>query len=55
MNRANVFRTLAIAGLAVLSAVPQDAAEIRQLTLTEAVHLAISQNRAAQDRAPESH
>jgi outer membrane protein TolC len=46
MNRANLFRTLAIAGLAVLSAVPQNAAEIRRLTLTEAVHLAISQNRA---------
>ena len=46
MNRANVSRTLTIAGLAVLSAVPQDAAEIRRLTLTEAVHLAISQNRA---------
>jgi outer membrane protein TolC len=46
MNRANMFRTLGIAVLAVLSAVPQDAAEIRRLTLTEAVHLAISQNRA---------
>ena len=46
MNRANLFRTLAIAGLAVLSAAPQNAAEIRSLTLTEAVHLAISQNRA---------
>ena len=46
MNRANLFRTLAIAGLAVLSAVPQNAAEIRRLTLTEAVHLAITQNRA---------
>jgi outer membrane protein TolC len=46
MNRANLFRRLAIAGLAVLSAAPQNAAEIRRLTLTEAVHLAISQNRA---------
>src|SRR5579863_3848358 len=45
MNRANVSRTLGIAGLAVLSAVPQDAAEIRRLTLPEAVHLAVSQNR----------
>ncbi len=46
MNRGNLFRTLAIAGLAVLSADPQNAAEIRHLTLTEAVRLAISQNRA---------
>lgn len=38
--------TLAIACLAVLSVVPQNAAEIRHLTLTEAVHLAVSQNRA---------
>ena len=30
----------------MLSAVPQHAAEVRHLTLTEAVHLAISQNRA---------
>src|SRR6266481_6356552 len=46
MNRANLFRTLTIAGLAVLSAVPQHAAEVRRLTLTEAIHLAIRQNRA---------
>jgi len=46
MNRGNLFRTLAIAGLAVLSADPQNAAEIRRITLTEAVRLAISQNRA---------
>jgi outer membrane protein TolC len=46
MNRANLYRTLGIAGLAVLSAVPQNAGEIRRLTLTEAVHLAVSQNRA---------
>jgi len=46
MNRANLFRTLTIAGLAVMSAANQDAAEARRLTLTEAVHLAISQNRA---------
>ena len=45
MNRANLFRTLSIAGLAALSAAPQNAAEIRRLTLTEAVRLAISQNR----------
>jgi outer membrane protein TolC len=36
---------LAIAVLAALSAVPQRAADVRRLTLTEAVHLAISQNR----------
>src|SRR5216684_2542775 len=46
MNRANLFRTLTIAGLAVMSAGHQEAAEVRRLTLTEAVHLAISQNRA---------
>ena len=45
MNGANVSRIPGIAVLAVLSAVPQNAAEIRRLTLTEAVHLAISQNR----------
>jgi outer membrane protein TolC len=46
MNGANLFRTLIIVGLGVLSAAPQDAAEVRRLTLTEAVHLAISQNRS---------
>jgi outer membrane protein TolC len=46
MTRANLFRTIAIAGLAALSAATQDAAEPRRLTLTEAVHLAIGQNRA---------
>jgi outer membrane protein TolC len=46
MNRANLFRTLAVAGIAVLSAAPQNAAESRRITLTEAVHLAIRQNRA---------
>jgi outer membrane protein TolC len=45
MNYAKFSRTLAIAGLAVLSAVPQEAADSRRLTVTEAVHLAISQNR----------
>jgi outer membrane protein TolC len=45
MNSVTSLRTLAIAGLAVLSAVPQRAADVRRLTLTEAVHLAISQNR----------
>src|ERR1700737_1999190 len=46
MNRASLFRTLAVAGLAVLSAVPQKAAEVQRLTLTEAVHLAITHNRS---------
>jgi outer membrane protein TolC len=45
MNRAYVYRILAVAGLAALSAVTQYAADIRRLTLTEAVHLAINQNR----------
>jgi outer membrane protein TolC len=46
MNRATLFRTLAIAGIAVLSAAPQYGADLRHLTLTDAVHLAISQNHA---------
>ena len=47
MNRVSTsFPDLAMAWLAVLSVVPQDAADVRRLTLTEAVHLAISQNRA---------
>jgi len=45
MNRVTSLRMLGIAGLAVLSAVPQRAADLRRLTLTEAVHLAIAQNR----------
>jgi outer membrane protein TolC len=46
MNRAYLYRIFTMAGLAVLSVVPQSAAGVRRLTLTEAVHLAISQNRA---------
>jgi|HubBroStandDraft_6_1064221.scaffolds.fasta_scaffold17330_1 outer membrane protein TolC len=46
MNCVNLFRTLAIGGFAVLSVVQTAAAETRHLTLTEAVHLAVSQNRA---------
>jgi len=46
MSRANVLRILAIGGLGVLLAIPQEAADVRRLTLTDAVHLAISQNRA---------
>jgi outer membrane protein TolC len=44
MNRKNVLRTLTLAALAVLPAAPQQGAETRRITLTEAVHLAISQN-----------
>src|SRR6266852_2619602 len=39
-------RALIIAGLSVLAAAPQYAADMRHLTLTEAVHLAVAQNRA---------
>jgi outer membrane protein TolC len=46
MNRVYLFRTLATAGLAVFSALPQNAGEVRRLTLTDAVHLAVNQNRA---------
>ncbi len=46
MNRVALFRTLTITGLALAAAIPQYAAEPRRLTLTEAVHLAVSQNRA---------
>jgi len=46
MNRVLLFRNLTIAGALALAAVPQNAAEVRHLTLTDAVHLAISQNRA---------
>ena len=45
MNRAHLYRILIIAGLLAPSAAAQNAAEVRRLTLTEAVHLAISQNR----------
>jgi outer membrane protein TolC len=46
MNRNNFSRTLAMAGLALLAPAPQHAADILRLTLTEAVHLAIHENRA---------
>jgi outer membrane protein TolC len=39
-------RALIAAGLSVLAAAPQYAADIRHLTLTEAVHLALAQNRS---------
>jgi outer membrane protein TolC len=46
MNRAILFQILATFGLAMLAALPQEAADVRRLTLTDAVHLAIGQNRA---------
>ena len=46
MNCMTFSRTMTIGLLAALSAVSQNAAEIRRLTLPEAVQLAISQNRA---------
>ena len=46
MNRAYFLRSWGIAGLAVLCAAPlAGAAEVRRLTLAEAVHLAVGQNR----------
>ena len=45
MNCAHLNRILIIAGLAALLPAVQKAAEVRRLTLTEAVHLALSQNR----------
>src|SRR5260370_14456416 len=39
-------RALITVGLSVLAAAPQYAADMRHLTLTEAVHLALAQNRA---------
>jgi outer membrane protein TolC len=45
MNRANLFRILAIGGLTALSTIAQYGAELRRLTLKEAVQLALAQNR----------
>src|SRR5262249_36367088 len=46
MNQGYFFRTLGIAGLAVMCAAPlAGAAGVRRLTLAEAVHLAVAQNR----------
>jgi len=45
MDRARLRRILTMAGLAALFGPVQNAAETRHLTLTEAVHLAVSQNR----------
>jgi len=46
MKRNQLPRVLAIAGLAAISVTTQQGAEIRCLTLSEAVHLAIGQNHA---------
>jgi outer membrane protein TolC len=46
MNRANSSQMLILAVIAALSAAAQNAPEVRRLTLTEAVRLAVSQNRA---------
>ena len=46
MSRAYVYRILAMGAIAAMSAITQHAADVRHLTLTEAVHLAINQNRA---------
>src|SRR5215471_2485396 len=46
MNRMPFPRILAIAALAMQAAAPQFAADVVHLTLTDAVHMAISQNRA---------
>jgi len=46
MKRNQLSRILAIAGLAAISVTPQQGAEIRHLTLSEAVHLALGQNHA---------
>lgn len=45
MIRSSLFRFLAVAALGVLGGTDQQAAELKRLTLTEAVQLAISQNR----------
>jgi outer membrane protein TolC len=46
MNRNHISRTLLIAGLTALTAAPENAAELRRLTLQQAVQLALSQNHA---------
>ena len=45
MNRLSFRRIVAMGALAAWSGAPQFAADVKHLTLTEAVHLAISQNR----------
>ena len=46
MKLTHLLRILGIGGLGVFFAIPQKAADVRQLTISEAVHLAISQNRS---------
>jgi len=46
MNRWNLPSALLLAALVVSTALAQDGSDVRHLTLTEAVHLAMSQNRA---------
>jgi len=46
MNRTHFSHALGIAGLAVLCAIRASAGEVKRLTLSEAVHLALDQNRA---------
>jgi DHA2 family multidrug resistance protein len=48
MSCLHLYRILTVTGPAALSAVPQYAADIRHLTLSEAVQIAISQNRELQ-------
>ena len=45
MSRARLPKIVVVTAIATLSALAQKAAETRRLTLTEAVHLAVSQNR----------
>jgi outer membrane protein TolC len=46
MNRTRLFRIAVFAGLVFAWTLPQYGAELRRITLSEAVHLALSQNRA---------
>ncbi len=52
MSRPYLYRLLPVICVAVAFAARQDAAETRKLTLTEAVHLAIDQNRALKIARP---
>jgi len=45
MKRTLIYRFATVVGVATAFAVPESAADVRHLTLTEAVHLAVSQNR----------
>ena len=48
-------RFVIVAAVGIVAATSQYGAEVRHLTLTEAVHLAISQNRVFEDCAAEGH